>query len=49
MMFFLKRLSTAEKKDHKLKSLLDIDKVDMATSKQYESVREMVQKLNLKL
>lgn len=49
MMFFLKSLSTSKNKDHKLKSLLDIDRVEMATSKQYDSVREMVKSLNIKM
>lgn len=49
MMFFLKSLSTTKSKKHKLKTLLDIDRVELATSKQYEPVREMVKSLDIKL
>lgn len=49
MMFFLKNISSGKNKNHKLKELLDIDRVDLATSKQYDPVREMVKQLNLKL
>ena len=48
-MFFLKEISASKNKNHALKRLLDVDKVKLATSKQYEPVREMVKKLNLKL
>ncbi|MAF91648.1 MAG: phosphate/phosphite/phosphonate ABC transporter substrate-binding protein [Bdellovibrionota bacterium] len=48
-MFFLKDISSAKNSNHPLKKLLDVDKVKLATSKQYDPVREMVKKLNIKL
>ncbi|MFK8138957.1 MAG: phosphate/phosphite/phosphonate ABC transporter substrate-binding protein [Bdellovibrionales bacterium] len=48
IMFVLKEMSN-QKKNKALKDLLDIDRVELATSSQYDIVREMVIKLNLKL
>ena len=49
LMFFLKELSTQKAEKSPLKELLDVDSFELATSKQYEPVREMAKKLGLSL